>query len=314
MKMDKTWKTLLFTALFTALISWNSLAAGQGEEKTENTGRSFLWELEGTAGKSYLLGSVHLLKKEHYPLKQVIEESFEQSEVLAVEADLSGDKVMSQAMVLMQKGMYSGEETFKDNISPETYRKVEDKLKELGMDIEGVKKFKPWFLAMTLSSMELIKMGFSPEYGIDLYFLGKASGTKEGKIEGKKEIAELEGVDFQVKLLDGFSKEESEGFLLSTILEAEQMGKEMDNIIDAWLNGNIDKMEQLFTEHTKETPAMAALYKKLLDDRNEKMVEKIAGYLDSGKIHFIVAGAAHMVGKKGIVQLLKDRGVKVRQL
>lgn len=303
-------KITLKMSILITLIIWGSLAAVHSEEKTGNTDRSFLWELEGTAGKSYLLGSVHLLKKEHYPLKSVIEESFAQAEVLAVEADLSGDKVMSQAMVLMQKGMYSGEETFKDHISPETYRKVEEKLKELGMDIEGVKKFKPWFLAMTLSSTELVKMGFSPEFGIDLYFLGKASG----KEENKKEIAELEGIDFQVALLDGLTKEENESFLISTILESERMGKEMDNIIDAWLNGNLEKMEQLFNENIKETPAMIALYKKLLDDRNVKMVEKIEGYLNSGKTHFIVAGAAHMVGEKGIVQLLKNKGIKTRQL
>ena len=187
---------------------------------------------------------------------------------------------------------------------------MEAKLKELGMTIDGVKKFKPWFLAMTLSSMELVKMGFSPEYGIDLYFLGKASG----KEENKKEIAELEGVDFQVALLDGLTKEESEGFLVSTILESERMGKEMDNIINAWLNGDIEQMEQLFNENTKETPAAVALYKKLLDDRNVKMAEKIEGYLNSGKKHFIVAGAAHMVGEKGIVQLLKNKGIKIKQL
>jgi uncharacterized protein YbaP (TraB family) len=304
--MKKTWKMSL---LLIALIIWGALVPVHSEEKTGDTGRSFLWELEGTAGKSYLLGSVHLLKKEHYPLKQVIEQSFEQSDVLAVEADLSGDKIMSQAMVLMQKGMYSGEETFKDNISPETYQKVETKLKELGMDIDGVKKFKPWFLAMTLSSMELVKMGFSPEYGIDLYFLGKA-----GKEESKKEIAELEGVDFQIALLDGLTKEENEGFLISTIQESERMGKEMDNIIKAWLNGDLENMEQLLNENTKETPAAVALYKKLLDDRNIKMVEKIEGYLNSGKTHFIVAGAAHMIGEKGIVQLLKNRRIKIRQL
>jgi len=285
---------------------WVSLVSAYGRGEADKPGKSFLWELEGAAGKSYLLGSVHFLKKEHYPLKAVIEKGFEQTDVLAVEADLSGENMMKQAMIIMQKGMYTGEETIKDNLSEETFNEVEKKLKADGMDIESFSKFKPWFLAMTVSSMKLLKLGFNPEHGIDVYFLGKASG--------KKEIAELEGVDFQVKLFEGLSKEENEGFLLSTIKEADRMGKELDDLIDAWATGDTEKMERILKENEKETDGLDNVYKKILDDRNEKMVEKVIDYLKSGKTYFIVAGAAHMVGKKGIIRLLETRGIKTKQL
>jgi len=300
--MTKTWKKFFIIPF----MIWVSLASAYGRGEADKAGKSFLWELEGAAGKSYLLGSVHFLKKEHYPLKAVIEEGFEQTDVLAVEADLSGENMMKQAMIIMQKGMYTGEETIKDNLSEETYNVVEKKLKADGMDIESFSKFKPWFLAMTVSSMKLLKLGFNPEHGIDFYFLGKASG--------KKEIAELEGVDFQVKLFEGLSKEENEGFLLSTIKEADRMGKELEDLIDAWATGDTEKMEGILKENEKETGGLDNVYKKILDDRNEKMVEKIIDYLKSEKTYFIVAGAAHMVGGKGIVRLLESRGIKTKQL
>lgn len=300
--MTKTWKTFLIVPFIICV----SLVLIHGQEKKNDTGKSFLWEIEGTAGKSYLLGSIHLLKKEHYPLKKAVEDAFEQSDVLAVEADVSGDKLMSQGMVLLQKGMYTGEETLEGNISPKTYQRAVKKLKELGMDIGGFKKFKPWLLAMTIAQMELVKLGFSPEYGIEMYFLGKASG--------KKEIAELEGIEFQVKLFDGLSKAESEGFLLANIMEADMMGKELDNMIDAWFTGDTKTLRRLLTENIQKTPGLDNLYKKLLDHRNEGMVKTIINYLKSDKTYFIVAGAAHMVGKKGIVQLLEDKGIKTKQL
>lgn len=300
--MTKTLKKFLIISF----IIWVSLISVYGRGDADKPGKSFLWEIEGTAGKSYLLGSVHFLKKEHYPLKAVIEEGFEQTDVLAVEADLSGDNMMKQAMVLMQKGMYTGEETIKDNLSEKTYNMVEKKLKADGMNIESFSKFKPWFLAMTVSSMKLLKLGFNPDHGIDFYFLGKASG--------KKEIAELEGVEFQVKLFDGLSKEENEGFLLSSIKEADRMGKDLDNLIDAWATGDTEKMERILKENEKETDGLDDLYKKILDDRNEKMAEKIINYLKSDKTYFIVAGAAHMVGKKGVVRLLEAKGIKTKQL
>jgi uncharacterized protein YbaP (TraB family) len=161
-------------------------------------------------------------------------------------------------------------------------------------------------VAMTITSMGLVKMGFNPNYGIDKYFLDRAVG--------KKEIAELEGLEFQVKLFDGMSKEENDKFVLSSILEVDQMEKEMDKLINAWIDGDVQGLETFFTDNIQKYPELKNLYKKMLDGRNERMVEKIVTYLKSGKKYLIVVGAGHMVGKKGIVQLLKNKGIKLKQL
>ncbi len=311
-----TWKKILITLI----IAWFTVAMLCSQEKTENTTKSFLWQVESTSittattTKSYLLGSIHFLKKEHYPLKKVIEEAFDQTDVLAVEADISADKMAKAGTMLMQKGIYTGEETLKANISEKTFQLAQDKLKELGMDIAGFQKFKPWMVAMSIISMELIKLGFNPNYGIDKYFMDKVSESTSASASGKKEIVELEGAEFQVKFFDSFSKEESEKFLLSSVMEANQLEKELENMVNAWSTGDTEKMEQLLTQNIQKYPELKDLYKKLLDDRNEKMVEKIISYLKTDKKYFIVVGAAHMVGKKGIIQLLKEKGLKVKQL
>jgi uncharacterized protein YbaP (TraB family) len=131
---------------------------------------------------------------------------------------------------------------------------------------------------------------------------------------GKKEILELEGIEFQLKLFESFSKEETEKFLLSTVLEADQIGKEMDKMIQAWLDGDTGVMEQLMTEDVKQFPELKDFYNRLIDIRNAGMVEKITSYLEQGKKIFVVVGAAHMIGQKGIVQLLKNKGYKIEQL
>ena len=292
------------------ILTWFSLVTVYSREKTGSTGKSCLWQVEstGTAGKSYLLGSVHFLKKEHYPLKKVIEEAFVQTDVLAVEADISGDKLAKAGPMLLQKGIYAGEETLKANISEKTFPPVRNKLKEMGMDIAGFQKFKPWMVAMTIEGMELMKLGFNPNYGIDKYFLDKASTS------GKKEIVELEGIEYQVKLFESFSKEDNEKFLLSAVMEADQLEREIDAMVNAWVSGDTEKMERLFIQDIQKYPGLKSVYKKILDDRNEKMVEKIISYFKTGKKYFIVVGAAHMVGEKGIIRLMKEKGFKVEQL
>lgn len=294
------------TILILVLISLVSLFMLYSQE---STGKSFLWEIQSDKGNSYLFGSVHLLKKEHYPLKKVIEDSFEQSDVLVLEIDLAGDKLLNAGMYMLQKGTYQGEETLEDNISKKTYQLVKAKLKPLGLDIEGFKKWKPWMVAFSILERKLVQMGFNPMYGIDMYFLKKAQEE-----ETKKEILGLETVEFQVGLFENFSKEESEKFLLSNILEADQLEKEMDKMIRAWSGGDVESLEKTITENIREYPELIAFYKKLTDDRNARMVKKIISFLNTGKTYFIVVGAGHMVGKKGIVQLLKNKGYTVNQL
>jgi hypothetical protein len=53
---------------------------------------------------------------------------------------------------------------------------------------------------------------------------------------------------------------------------------------------------------------------KLFEDRNVKMLSKIEGYLNSNGSYFVIVGAGHMVGKRGLVELLKAKGYEVAQL
>jgi uncharacterized protein YbaP (TraB family) len=269
--------------------------------------KSFLWKVESEGkGNGYLLGSIHLLKKEHYPLRQAIEDAFGESDTLLVEADISGSKGMQEGMKLLKKGMYQDEQTLKDNISEKSYRLAEEKLKTMGMDISAFSKYKPWMVAFTVLTVQLMKLGFDARYGVDKYFLDKAAG--------KKEILELEGLGFQLKMIESFSKEEMEKFMLSSILEADQLGKEMDRMVNAWIKGDVESLGKMFTEGVDNFPELQSFYEKLNDQRNVGMTEKIAKFLQQGKKCFAVVGAAHMIGEKGIVKLLRDKGYTVTQL
>ena len=294
--MRKKFFTLMLIGLFPLLMLYSQ----------ESTGKSFLWEIQSEKGNSYLFGSVHLLKKEHYPLKKIIESSFDQSDVLVLEIDLSGGNLIKAGLYMLEKGKYPEGETLKDNISEKTYQLLEDKAKTMEMNLEWLNKWKPWMVAFHILERKLMSLGYNPMDGIDMYFLNKS--------QGKKEIKGLETVELQVGLFENFSKEESEKFLLSTIMEADQLEKEMDKMISAWSSGDVEIMEKANAETIREYPELEAFYKKLNDDRNVRMVEEIISLLKTDKKYFIVVGAMHMIGKNGIVQLLKNKGYNVNQL
>jgi uncharacterized protein YbaP (TraB family) len=268
-------------------------------------GKSFLWLLEAEKGKCYVLGSIHMLMKEHYPLAEKIEQAYQKSGILAVEADISADKLGWTAL-LMKRGLYEGEETLADNVSKETFDRARKKLKEYGMDIEGFKKFKPWFLAFTITGVDLMKLGFDPNYGVDKYFIDKAVK--------KKPIVELEGIAYQIEVMESFNDKEQEKFLLYTIAESSSTKANVEKIVAAWAAGDTGGLSSLIKENMAKYPDLSSIYEKIMDSRNVAMTEKIMDYLQSGEVHFIVVGAAHLVGRTGILQLLRERGVKIEQL
>jgi uncharacterized protein YbaP (TraB family) len=169
-----------------------------------------------------------------------------------------------------------------------------------------VERQRPWFLALSLMSMEVLKLGFDPSYGIDMHFISQASG--------KKEIVELESLEYQFNLLSNLSDDEQEAFLLYTVRDLHTLEKELQSMIDAWKRGDPEALESIMKKSTEGDIDMSAVYEKLIDERNRNMVGKIEEYLVDGKTYFVIVGAGHLVGKNGIIEILKDRGYTVKQM
>jgi uncharacterized protein len=57
-----------------------------GESRAQE--KSFLWQLRSGKGNIYILGSIHFLKRENYPLNPTIEKAFDSTKKLVLEIDL----------------------------------------------------------------------------------------------------------------------------------------------------------------------------------------------------------------------------------
>jgi uncharacterized protein len=293
-KLKKTISVIFLIAAF--------ICAGYSFSYAE---RNFLWRVQSKGNTVYVLGSIHLLKKDVYPLSRAIEGAFEKSNVLAVEADVS-DISRLDLQKLMESAFYPAGDSLDKHVSGETFNLIKDETARAGLPMELVYNQKPWFLALTLESVELMKSGYDPNYGIDKHFLSKA--------EGRKKISELESLDYQINLLAGLNDEEQELFLLYTLRELKILVQEVDKLVDAWKSGATEKMESTITRSLAEDKRFYAIYDTLIYKRNRNMAQKIEGYLKTNGTYFVVVGAAHLLGDKGIIQLLKDRGYSVEQL
>jgi uncharacterized protein len=275
------------------------------QEVLSQSQKTFLWKVRSKTNTVYVLGSYHLSKKEIYPLNQKIENAFDQSDILVVEANVNDIKKVD-IQKLVDSALYLDPETLEKHVSTETYELIKKESGRLGLPPEMINRQKPWFLALVLESLELLKLGFDPNYGIDKYFISKA--------EGKKKILELESLDYQIDLLSNLSDKDQELFLIYTLKDLNIMEQELDKLTQAWISGDTKGMETILTRSVSEDKRLSSIFEKLIYERNRKMVSKIEDFLRTKEVYFVMVGAGHLVGNQGIIEILKGKGYLVEQL
>ena len=273
-----------------------------GESRAQE--KSFLWQLQSGKGNIYILGSIHFLKRENYPLNPTIEKAFDSTKKLVLEIDLKSADSGTVQRLTLEKGLHRDGKTLQENISAETYSLAAKRAQELGIDIGALSPLKPWVVALTMTSLQLQRLGFDPNSGVDRYLAGRA--TKAGK-----PMAGLETAAFQIGLMDQLSASDQESMLRHSLKEMDLLDKGLDQIVRSWAAGDVPALEDLLLNAMREYPAV---HQKIIVDRNRRWLPEIERMIEQGESTLVVVGAAHLVGKEGVIELLKARGYTLEQM
>ena len=268
--------------------------------------RALFWRVDAAEATVYLFGSIHFADESFYPLRAEVEQAFESSDTLVVEVDInSAESVARFQSLMLAEGSYSGDETLKDHLSEKTYNELQVYLKKLGVPAKLIEKQKPGIVVLTLAALQAKRVGLQPEMGIDAHFLNNA--------KKRKKILALETMDEQLKIF--LDIKDGDLLLRDSFYSLEILENEMATMIEAWKQGDEKAMnKQLFDDVLSEHSAFTSLYESLYFQRNINMTEAIKGYLNQKGKYFVVVGAGHLIGDKGIVQLLTDAGYRVTRL
>ncbi|MCD4792119.1 MAG: TraB/GumN family protein [Bacteroidales bacterium] len=270
-----------------------------------------LWELENSQNKVYLLGSLHLLPEDVYPLDERISNSFKASDILVVEADITKNPEEVQKLIA-QEAFFKDGNNLKKVLSEEMYSSLSSEFKGLGVDIEKLNNFKPWFVTMNLGALRSSKIDVKPGAGIDVHFLNSAN-------ERDMKILELESVALQLELHSSQSIN-SQIDNLQYLLEESNQNEQYLKMLEAWKIGNENELNNLsrieMKEAGKKFTGVKEQYEKMFIERDEAMLDKITSYLndDTGKTYFIIVGIFHLVGEDGLIKMLEAKGYKTKQL
>jgi len=243
------------------------------------------------------------LKSDAYPLSQAIEQAFVNSTKLVLEVNLDSLNSSDAQQMVLAKALLPGGKTLNETLSPATYQAVQQKVEAMGLNMEALKRMKPWFLSLSLVAMKMQQLGYDADNGVDRHFFDRAT-------KADKEVLGLETAEFQINLMDSLSAKTQEESLLQTLKELDQFETEFEELVRAWASGQEKQLDNLLLQSFKEYPDV---YAKLISERNRRWLPKIESHLQGGNKTLVVVGAAHLVGRDGVVELLKRKGYSVEQ-
>lgn len=305
-----------------------------------------LWVMtDGQGDKIYLLGSIHAAESSLYRLPDVYMDTFASCDALAVECDIIEYQKTSGELSELLKGinlksirslfenggkfaellsssydfMYTDGTDAYDHLGQGLCEKLlavlephSEFVERHGYTLDTLPRYKPAVWASLFSSLVSELAGLDSSLGVDTHFLSIAKQTG-------KTVLELESVNGQFEMMNSIS-DQAYAFVLSTYAQTplEQCAAGLRGSYGLWRQGdlanftlyassvNINSLTQ------SEAKLMVEYDTVMLYDRNKKMADKITGYADEdGLSVFVVAGAAHMVGAGGIIDLLISRGYEV---
>jgi uncharacterized protein YbaP (TraB family) len=267
--------------------------------------RNFAWKVTDPQGVVMnLVGSVHLLTKDFYPLNPALERAYKDSDLLVEEVDIAELSGAGSQMSMLTRGIQPSSKPLDTVLSAATMALLSKKAQDVGLPIEALKQFKPWMIALTIEAMEWQKAGFDPELGLDKHFYNQAMA------DGKT-VQALETIDYQISRFDEMPLDLQDHLLAETLKSIDTEQTSMSRLIESWRTGDAAAVERIVLKDLQQEPQ---LNQRLLVERNRNWLPKLEALFAQRTRAMVVVGAAHLVGPDGLVAMFRARGYKVEQL
>src|SRR5829696_2922108 len=143
-----------FNRIAAALLAAGSLSSAGAASAQE--ARTILYRVEGASGATvYMLGSIHLLTADAYPLPQPVQDAYADAERVVFETSL--DSLVARQTELAMRGMYPAGKTLRSELPADLYAQVEAAapgLASLGVTMPVLDRMEPWMVALLFQSVE----------------------------------------------------------------------------------------------------------------------------------------------------------------
>lgn len=265
--------------------------------------RGALWRLRKDGRVSYLYGTVHVGKLDWVFPGPQLQAALRATEVLAVEVNPMDPAFMAEVQAAQTQAAQL-------TLTRAEQARLDAEADAACLPRTALAALHPVMQAVTYVSLAGRHDGLDPAYAQELVLLGAAQATQ-------RPVVALESVASQMAVLLPVDAAEARALLKQTLdsLQRQESRTSLRRVSLAWERGDLDAMDSPAKLcDCVPTAQELQFLRRLNDDRNPGLADRIAEEHGKGKAVFAAVGALHMTGAQALPGLLKARGFEVERV
>lgn len=290
-----------FLAALLVLLAASGVSAAPSSKPPLVHAHPALWHVEGPKGEAYLFGSIHLLPRNIDWHTKTVDAAIKRADVFVFEVSTDAQAQGKIRDLIVQKGLLPPGQSLRAMLPPASQADFDAAIAKAHLIPQMVDRERPWLVSLQLLIAEGAAKHFSSAAGVDNQVMAIAAKRDKPSLY-------FETIEQQMNLLAGSSDALQLSEFESDLKDFQQSDDDLTAMVDAWKNGQEEKLAGLMNEDLADDPEMK---KALLSDRNQNWVGQIEKLLAEKKVFFITVGAGHLAGPDGVPALLRKAGYEV---
>jgi hypothetical protein len=265
--------------------------------------QGFLWRIRKDNHTSYLYGTLHLGRKDTMFPGPHLQRALATSDTLALELDILDPDIQSRLTASMAAA--------KGAQLPEALaRRMAALAASLCTPYEPMAQAMPEIQIAMLAALLGRRDGLETAYAIDIVLALMGHGNK-------KAVVSLETPESQIQAIQMGDAQQTAAYVSESLdeLQSERGYRYLMRLTQAWAQADYKQMASFYDWcECMDTEIERTFMKRLLDDRNPAMAQKVDAMHSSGKRVLAAVGSLHMVGPTGLPALMQKLGYEVEQV
>ena len=271
--------------------------------KAGETPGLYLYEVERSGNRSHLMGTIHM----GFGFEEVLTSDAERRFLASRSVMMEMEAKPQDGARLAQAAQLPAGESLRARLGPKTWEMLAARF--AGTIPERVlDRLKPWMPAVMLGVAELELViakrrpgGDSHRMDVELMEAARAQG---------KPVLFLETIDQQIDIFESIPEPEQIRELTQSL--SQDSSEQAEQLLDAFAAGDEAQLEEaLFND--QELSDAPGFFEAVLFARNDRWLPVIEREHASGGV-FVAVGAGHLLGERGLIRALRDRGYQVRRV
>jgi uncharacterized protein YbaP (TraB family) len=263
--------------------------------------RGLLWRITKQGRSSYLFGTLHLGRMPWIFPGPRLRQALANTDTLALEIDLTDPALLQNPPAAATAPM---------PLTDALRARLSQQIAAACVPEAALQKLNPLMQAITLTVLT------ARWEGLDAGFAQEIVLATTARVQ-KRPIVSLESAQAQLGLLLPSDPGEAQR-LLDQALDQLEKGRArplLRRLAEAWAEGRLHEIENYAQWcECADTPQDRAFLRRLNDDRNAPMADRIDALHRDGKRVLVAVGALHMTGDQGLPRLMMARGYTVERL